>query len=223
MSPLQLETLKRTQINVQKNYEDKLLEFQSEKDKYIENDRAKYFSIYAIVGQKANNVPAGANSGLTLQLSIYVLLKKEKKGKNITKRLNTYGKTQMQIENQKLEAFMDDHVEIDQIYIETRDPATGNLINTLIDKRKLVQILVCDFTIDWVELLMNWRSQLISYIQQNIEIDREKSLITIRNKSDTSNLLASYCKSVVGSKMEHRGNSAIIDSFPDESRELLNR
>jgi hypothetical protein len=158
-----------------------------------------------------------------LQLSIYVLLKKEKKGKNITKRLNTYGKTQMQIENQKLEAFMDDHVEIDQIYIETRDPATGNLINTLIDKRKLVQILVCDFTIDWVELLMNWRSQLISYIQQNIEIDREKSLITIRNKSDTSNLLASYCKSVVGSKMEHRGNSAIIDSFPDESRELLNR
>lgn len=96
---------------------------------------------------------------------------------------------------------MDDNIEIDQIYIETRDPATGKLINTLIDKRKLVQILVCDFTIDWVELLMNWRSQLITYIQQNIEIDREKSLITIRNKSDTSNLLASYCKSVVGSKM----------------------
>jgi hypothetical protein len=91
-------------------------------------------------------------------------LKKEKKGKNITKRLNTYGKTQMQIENQKLEAFMDDHIEIDQIYIETRDPETENLINTLIDKRKLVQILVSDYTIDWVELLMNWRSKLITYI-----------------------------------------------------------
>ena len=150
-------------------------------------------------------------------------MKKEKKGKNITKRLNTYGKTQMQIENQKLEAFMDDHIEIDQIYIETRDPETENLINTLIDKRKLVQILVSDFTIDWVELLMNWRSKLITYIQQNIEIDREKSLITIRNKSDTSNLLAAYCKSVVGSKMMLRGSNAIIDSFPDESNELLNR
>ena len=118
---------------------------------------------------------------------------------------------------------MDDHIEIDQIYIETRDPETENLINTLIDKRKLVQILVSDFTIDWVELLMNWRSKLITYIQQNIEIDREKSLITIRNKSDTSNLLAAYCKSVVGSKMMLRGSNAIIDSFPDESNELLNR
>jgi hypothetical protein len=48
-------------------------------------------------------------------------------------------------------------------------------------------------------------------------------LITIRNKSDTSNLLAAYCKSVVGSKMMLRGSNAIIDSFPDESNELLNR
>lgn len=77
---------------------------------------------------------------------------------------------------------MDDHIEIDSIYIETRDPDSENLINTMIDRKKLVQILVSDFTIDWVNLLMNWKTELISYIQQNIEIDREKSLITIRNK-----------------------------------------
>ena len=43
------------------------------------------------------------------ELKIYVLLRKEKKEKKgSAKRLNTFGKTQLQIEIQKLEQFIDD-------------------------------------------------------------------------------------------------------------------
>ena len=75
-----------------------------------------------------------------------MLLKPEKlsASKQPLKRINTFGQTQIQIESQKLEQFIDDNCDFESIYIETNDPTSKDLINTLIDKNKLVKILVKD-------------------------------------------------------------------------------
>jgi len=54
---------------------------------------------------------------------------------------------------------------------------------------RLVAILVHDFTIDWAALLINWRTRLIEYIKDNVEIDNIAHNIFVRNKADMSNLL----------------------------------
>ena len=75
-----------------------------------------------------------------------MLLKSEHKSvpKPPQKRISTFGQTQSQIESQKLEQFVDDNCDFDSIYIETNDPTSKDLINILIDKKKLVEILVKD-------------------------------------------------------------------------------
>lgn len=79
-----------------KGYDEKIREFYIEKDTYVRNGRAKLFTEYVTLGSKTTfNAPPGTKSGLTYQLSIYVLLKKEKKQQSKPKRLNTYGKSQM--------------------------------------------------------------------------------------------------------------------------------
>jgi hypothetical protein len=127
-------------------------------------------------------------------LKIYVLLKKERKTqqKN-SKRLNTFGKTQLQIETQKLEQHIDDYGEFESIYLETADPQTKDLINILIDKKRLVQILVKDMTMDWATLIINWRQKLVPYIKHCIQIDTTQAKITLRNTVDISNLVVAHC------------------------------
>jgi len=128
------------------------------------------------------------------ELKIYVLLKKERKqAKTNPKRLNTFGKTQLQIETQKLEQHIDDFSDFESIYLETADPETKDLINILIDKKRLVQILVKDMTTDWAQLVIGWRSKLVPYIKHCIQIDTLNSKITLRNASDISNLVIAHC------------------------------
>lgn len=104
------------------------------------------------------------------ELKVYVLLKKNKSGTKspTNKRLHTYGKSQVQIETQKLELFIEDCCDIEALYIETADPATKDAISALIDKKRLVQLLVKDMTNDWASLLGNWRTNLLPYIKQTI-------------------------------------------------------
>ena len=97
------------------------------------------------------------------------------------------------------------------------------MIQTIFDKKRLVKILVHDYTTDWATLLLNWRTCLISYIKDNIEIDNDKNEIQIRNKADMSNLIVSQCQTVHGSKIYERQSNVIMDSFDHESNELLTR
>ena len=91
--------------------------------------RAVMFSEYVNIGE----------SSQVFEVRIYVILKKERKAQKANqKRLNTFGKTQLQIETQKLEQFIEDNAEFESIYLETADPATKDLINLLIDKKRLV-------------------------------------------------------------------------------------
>ena len=103
------------------------------------------------------------------------------------------GKTQMQIEIQKLDQFIEDHCEFDQIYIETQDPETKDPIATLIDRKKLVQILVIDMTVDWALLIANWRTKLVPYLKNSLQVDTSELKLDVRNKNDISNLIVAHC------------------------------
>lgn len=72
-------------------------------------------------------------------------------------------------------------------------------------------------------MLINWRTRLIEYIKENVEIDSVAHNITVRNKADMSNLLVTQCQTVHGSKIYQRQRNVIVDSFSDESNELLSK
>ena len=178
------QTQLRNKIQMQRNHEDKTREFQMEKNAFVQAGRAVHFSESVTVGELRQ----------VYELKIYVLLRKEKKDKKGSgKRLNTFGKTQLQIEIQKLEQFIDDHAEFEQIYLETADPHTQDLINLLIDKKRLVQVLVKDMTIDWAALISDWKGKLIPLIKYCIQINLSEGKIVLRNKVDISNLVISQC------------------------------
>ena len=74
---------------MQRNHEDKTREFQMDKDAFVQSGRAVALSESVTVGELRQ----------VYELKIYVLLRKEKKEKKgSAKRLNTFGKTQLQIE-----------------------------------------------------------------------------------------------------------------------------
>ena len=90
-----------------------------------------------------------------------------------------------------------------------------------------MHILVRDFTIDWAALLTNWRTRLIEYIRDNLDIvadpNTQQQTMTVRNKTDITNFLVTQCQTVHGSKIYERTRNVIVDSFSDESNELLSK
>jgi hypothetical protein len=54
------------------------------------------------------------------------------------------------------------------MYLETADPETKDPISLLIDKKRLVKILVKDMTIEWASMIISWRQKLIPYIKHCI-------------------------------------------------------
>lgn len=88
---------------------------------------------------------------------------------------------------------MDDQVDIDTIYMETVDPESNEFINVLFDKKRLVNTLVRDYTVDWANLLLNWRTRLIEYIRDNITLDTHTLELNVRNKADLTNMLVNQC------------------------------
>jgi hypothetical protein len=79
------------------------------------------------------------------------------------------------------------------MYLETADPETKDPISILIDKKRLVAILVKDMTVDWASMIISWRQKLIPYIKHCIQIDTVNAKITIRNTADISNLVIAHC------------------------------
>lgn len=96
------------------------------------------------------------------------------------------------------------------------------MINLLIDKKRLVQILVRDMTTDWISLIQNWRQRLVPYIKKCIQIELPNK-ISLRNKVDISNLVVAHCRSMHGSKIAQRDEQAIIETFKEECEELLEK
>ena len=88
---------------------------------------------------------------------------------------------------------MEQNCDFESIYIETTDPSTKDIINLLVDIPSLVQILVRDLTIDWADMVTNWRETIFPYIKRCAVIDTIKGSIQIRNTEDISNLVVSHC------------------------------
>jgi len=68
--------------------------------------------------------------------------------------LITFNKTQQQIVQQKIEAFIDEIGDFDLIYIEVIDPEQQELICNLLDKKALANILSKDMTCDFQKLII---------------------------------------------------------------------
>ena len=80
---------------------------------------------------------------------------KQKKNfnKQATKRLTTVGKTQQQIEQQKIENYLEENGDFDQVYIETISPTNDNTLFLLLDRKALARVLTRDVTCDWRHLI----------------------------------------------------------------------
>ncbi len=74
--------------------------------------------------------------------------------KSTKKNLITFNKTQQQIVQQKIEAFIEDISDFDQIYIEVIEPEQQELVCTLLDKKALANILSKDMTCDYQKLII---------------------------------------------------------------------
>lgn len=83
--------------------------------------------------------------------------------------------------------------------------------------------MVRDLTIDWAALITDWRESIFPYIKRCAIIDTIKGSIRIRNTEDISNLVVSHCQTVFGGKITSRNDMAIIDTFKEESAEVLTK
>ena len=56
-----------------------------------------------------------------------------------------------------------------------------------------------------------------------MQIDTNEGVIRIRNTEDITNLVVAHCQTVYGGKVGNRTEMAIIDTFKEESAEVLTK
>ena len=109
--------------------------------------------------------------------------------KQSNKRVNTVGKTNQQIEQQKVEIFLEENAEFETVYIETTSPVNDDLLFLLLDRKQMAKVLTKDVTCDWRNLVTMWSSDLMNYIFKNVIVELDNKKLDIYNSEDITDLL----------------------------------
>jgi hypothetical protein len=154
------------------------------------------------------------------ELQIYVRLRRhtlrETGGKQRKPTVNKAGKSETQIEAQRIENYIDEQNQIDSVYIQTMHPETEEVIAVYLDKKRLAHILAEDVLTSYAPLIAAWQTELVDYFARNAVVHTKENHIEIFNHNDYADHVQSTARSQYSHKIVERMNTAILHTCSDK-------